>query len=138
MVDDAETGDATTMSTPSTLSTSSLGGRRLWFLVLTLVLLEQGELGTSQPRRTGKPQVAEGLQRQDTAARRAPDESLLQEVGFDDVFQRVARLRQCRRQSLDADRPAFVVLGDAGEVAVIEGVEAFAVHLELPERAIGQ
>ena len=77
------------------------------------------------------------LKRQHAPPRRAADEALLQQIGLDDLLQRIARLRQRRRDGLDADRSAVVVLGDAVEIAVIERVEAFAVHLELAQRPVG-
>ena len=58
-------------------------------------------------------------------------------IGLDDLLQRVARLRQRRRQRLDADRAAVVVRGDAGEIAAVERIEAFGVDLELAQRAVG-
>ena len=76
--------------------------------------------------------MAVGLQRQHAPARRSPDEPLLQQVGLDDLLERVARLRQRRRHRLDADGAALVVARDAREVAVVERVEALAVDLECP------
>ena len=78
-----------------------------------------------------------GPQRQHAPARRAADEALLQQEGLDDLLQRVARLGQGGRQRLDADRAAVVVPGDAGEIAVVERIEALAVDLELLQRAVG-
>ena len=51
-----------------------------------------------------------GLERRDAAARGAADEALLQQIRLDDFFQRVARLRQCRRNRLDADGAAVMPL----------------------------
>ena len=56
--------------------------------------------------------MAEGLRRQQAAARRALDEALLDEEGLDDLLDGVARLRQRRGDRLDADRPAAEALGD--------------------------
>ena len=93
--------------------------------------------GVDAARRAGQPQVLVGPQRQHAPARRAADEALLQQERLDDLLQRVARLRQGRRQRLDADRAAVVVAGDAGEVAVVERIEALAVDLELAQRPVG-
>jgi hypothetical protein len=46
-------------------------------------------------------------------ARRALDEALLDQIGLDDLLDRVARLGQRGRDRLDADRAAAVILGDA-------------------------
>ena len=56
--------------------------------------------------RLGKTEMAEGGRGEQPAARRALHEALLDEEGLDDVFDRVARLRQRRRDRLDPDRPA--------------------------------
>ena len=53
--------------------------------------VEQGELG----RRLGRlieAEMGEGLRRQHAAARGAGDEALLQQIGLDDLLDRVARL----------------------------------------------
>ena len=78
-----------------------------------------------------------GTQCQHATARRAADETLLQQVGLDDLLQRIARLRERRRERFNADRSAVVMLGDAGEIAMIEGIEPLAVDFELPQRPIG-
>ena len=57
-------------------------------------------------------EMAEGVGRQHAAARRALDEALLDQERLDDVLDRVARLRQRRRDRVDADRPAAVVVRD--------------------------
>ena len=40
------------------------------------------------------------------------DEALLQQIRLDDLLDGVARLRQPRRDGLDADRPAGIIDGD--------------------------
>ena len=50
--------------------------------------------------------MAEGVRRQKPAARRALHEALLDEIGLDDVLDRVARLGQRGGDRLDADRAA--------------------------------
>ena len=82
------------------------------------------------PLRPGQAEVPVGLERGDAAARRAADEALLQQVRLDDLLQGIARLGQRRGNGLDADRAAVVALGDAGEVAAIERVEALGVDFE--------
>ena len=57
-------------------------------------------------RRLGEAEMAEGVRGQQAAARRALHEALLDQIGLDDVLDRVARLGQRGRDRLDADRPA--------------------------------
>ena len=54
--------------------------------------------------------MAERIAGQQPPARRALDEALLQQKRLDDVLDGVARFRQRRRDGLDADRPAAVVV----------------------------
>ena len=68
---------------------------------------------------------------------RASDEAELNEEGFDDVLDRVARLGKACRQSLDADRSAAIEIGDHGQIAPVHGVEAEAVDLQPVEGAVG-
>jgi hypothetical protein len=55
--------------------------------------------------RRAEPDVLDNGRGQHAAARRALDEALLDQIGLDDVLERVARLRR-GRDGLDADRPA--------------------------------
>ena len=82
--------------------------------------------------------MREGLWREQPAARRALHEALLDQVGLDDVLDRVARLRQRRRDRLDADRAAGEILRDHREVAPVERVEAVRVDLEREQRLVGE
>src|SRR5436305_13113373 len=68
-------------------------------------------------RRFSEAEMAEGLWRQQPTARRALEQAALDQVRLDDVLDGVARLRQRRRQRLDADRPAAVVHSERGQVA---------------------
>ena len=74
--------------------------------------------------------MAEGLRRQQAAARRALHEALLDQEGLDDLLDRVARLRERRGDGLDADRAAAEALGDQAEIAPVELVEAERIDLE--------
>ena len=56
--------------------------------------------------------MAEGVGGEQPAARRALDEALLDQERLDDLLDGVARLRQRRRDGLDADRAAAVVHRD--------------------------
>ena len=68
--------------------------------------------------------MLEGLAGQHAAARRALDEALLDQIGLDDLLERVARLAEGGGDGFDADRAAIVEFGNGGEVAPIELVEA--------------
>ena len=57
-------------------------------------------------------QMLERQRRQHAAARRALDEALLDQIGLDDLLDRVARLAQRRGDGFDAHRPAIIELGD--------------------------
>ena len=83
------------------------------------------------------PEMRERFLREQPSARRALHEALLDKIGLDDILDRVARLRQRRRDRLDPDRPAGEVFCDHDEVAPVERVEAVRVHLERKERVIG-
>ena len=91
----------------------------------------------SRVARRLEAEMAPGGAGQQPAARRALQQALLQQVGLDHLLQRVALLRQRRRQRVDADRPAAVVVGDAAQIAAIEAVEAERVDLELGQRPVG-
>src|SRR5262249_34956578 len=79
----------------------------------------------------------EGMRRQQPTARRALQESSLDQKRLDDLLDRVARLRQRRRDGLDSDRAAAVVLRNHREVAPVHGVKTRGVALELNESAVG-
>ena len=73
------------------------------------------------------------FERDDAAARCALDEALLDEKRLDHVLERVARLRQRRRQRLDAHRPALVV-SSMTQILAVHLVEPRLVDLERGER----
>ena len=78
------------------------------------------------------------FERDDAAARGAGNEALLQEIRLDDLLDRIARLRQSRRNRLDADRAAVMRLGNARQIAVVERIEALVVDLERGQRLVGE
>src|SRR5262249_10616213 len=78
-----------------------------------------------------KAKMSEGLSRQHAAARRARDEALLQQIRLDDLFDRVTRFGQACGDRLDADRAAPIIDRNQTEIAVVERIEPFAVHLKL-------
>src|SRR3954452_10840853 len=56
--------------------------------------------------RFGKAEVTEGVRREHPPTRGPLHEAFLDQIGLDYVLNGVARLRQCRRHGLDADRAA--------------------------------
>src|SRR5260370_42703302 len=64
----------------------------------------------------GKPEVPERVRGQQPAARRALQETALNQERLDDVLDRVARLGQRGRERLDPDRSAAVMHGDRREI----------------------
>src|SRR5690349_4889090 len=66
--------------------------------------------------RLGQAEMAEGVGRQHPPARRALHEALLDQVGLDDVLDRIAGLGERRRERLDPDRPAAEGGGDQAEI----------------------
>src|SRR3546814_20234623 len=83
--------------------------------------------------------MGEGLGGQQAAARGALQEALLDQVGLDDVFQRVARLGQGGGAGLDADRTALEIAGDDPEIAAVHGSQPAGIDLEplAPRNAAG-
>ena len=114
------------------------GGRRARRHQTSWSSAKRLDLRGARLRRRGQAEMREGLRRQQPAARRALHEALLDQVGLDDVLDGVARLRQRRRDRLDADRPAAEILGDHREVAPVERVEAVRVHLQREQRLVGE
>ena len=82
--------------------------------------------------------MAEGVRRQQPPARRALHEAQLDEIGLDDVLDRVARLGERGGDGLDADRAAAELDGDRVEIAPIHLVEPNDVDVEQLERAVGE
>ncbi len=78
-----------------------------------------------------------GIGRQHAPARRALDEALLDEIGLDNVLDRIARLGKTRRDRLDANGPAAEVDRDHVEIAPVELVEAETVHMQPRQRLVG-
>ena len=69
-----------------------------------------------------------------TSPRRARQQAFLKQVGLVYVFERIARLAQRSRQSLDADRTAVVVVDDHGQVATVHLIETRRIDIEALER----
>ena len=77
------------------------------------------------------------MRRQQPPARRALQKALLDQIGLDDLLDRVARLGQRRGDRLDADRPAAVILGDRRQIAPVQRIEPARVDFEPLERLVG-
>jgi len=60
---------------------------------------------------------------QHAAARCALHEALLKEVRLDDIFDDVALVAERRRDRLDPNRTARIILGNAAQVAPVHSVE---------------
>ena len=67
----------------------------------------------------------------------AQDEALLNEEGFDHVFEGVAGFGQRGCQRFDSDGAAVVVFGDSAKVAAVHGVEPDVIDLEAGEGRVG-
>src|SRR6516225_3952717 len=79
--------------------------------------------------------MTEGVRGQEPTARRALEKTFLDQKRLDDFLDGVARLGERRRDSLDSDRTAAVVLRDRGEVAPVHPIEPGGIDLELDPRA---
>src|SRR5437868_8336867 len=77
---------------------------------------EQAEL-RGVARGLGETEMAERVRGEQPPARGALQIAALDQERLDDVLDRIARLRQCRRHGLHADRAAAVILRDGREIA---------------------
>ena len=82
--------------------------------------------------------MAEGVRRQETSPRRALHEAKLDEIGLDDVLDRVAGLGERGGDRLDSDRATTELEGDGVEITPIHLVEPNDVDVEQLERAVGE
>src|SRR5690348_3476848 len=80
--------------------------------------------------------MREGRAGQETAARRALNEALLQKERLDDLLDGVAGFAERSCDRLDPDRPAAESFGDQFQIAAIECIEAALVDLEPCQRFI--
>src|SRR5674476_1109513 len=70
-------------------------------------------------------------------ARRALQQTLLDQERLDDVLDGDAWLAQCGRHGVDADRAAAITLRDGHEVTPVHGVEPGGIDFQLTERVVG-
>ncbi|MGY3424773.1 hypothetical protein ACVWZW_005248 [Bradyrhizobium sp. F1.13.4] len=104
---------------------------------VALVGAEQAELRRRIARGLADAEVAEGVRGEQAAARGALQIAALDQIGLDDVLNRIARLGQRGGHRLDADRAAAIVLRDGREIAAVHGIEAGGVDLERAQRVVG-
>src|SRR5690349_1723168 len=97
---------------------------------------EQTELGWITCR-LGEAEMTEGVRGKKPTTWGALQIAALNQKRLDNVFDGVARLRQCRRHRFDADRAAAVIHGNRREVAPVHGVEAGRIDLERTQRVVG-
>src|SRR6266446_5185669 len=71
------------------------------------------------------------------AARRALDQSLLDQVGLDHFFYDVALVGERRRNCLGTYWAATIILGDAAQVAAIHCIEPAGIDLEPVQGGVG-
>src|SRR5580704_3776754 len=71
------------------------------------------------------------------AARRACNESLLDEEGLDHVLERAPLLTDRRRQAVDAHRAAVELFHDRAQQLVIQRIQSLRVNLQQVERRVG-
>src|SRR5580704_19045109 len=102
-----------------------------------LLLLEQSGLCSLAPR-LGEAEMAEGVRRQEPPARRALHKAELDEIGLDDVLDRIAGLGERCSNGLDSDRTTAELEGDRVEITPIHLVEPNDVDVEELERAVGE
>ena len=76
------------------------------------------------------------LPRRDPTARGAHHEALLDQEGFDHVFDGAALLAERRREAFDADGAAVELLDDREQELAIHHVEAIAIDIEQIERGL--
>ena len=72
-----------------------------------------------------------------TSARRPLQEPFLDQEWLDDVLDRVARLRQRRRDRIHTDRTAGIIRRNGREISPVHGVETGGIDLKRGERAVG-
>ena len=78
--------------------------------------------------------MLEGARGRGAPARRALDQSALEQVGLVDVLDRVLLLPDRDRERRQADRAAAEALADRAQDLAVEAVEALVVDLEQVER----
>src|SRR6266567_3190331 len=78
--------------------------------ILAILAAEQPEL-RRVARRFGEAEMAKGMRGQEPAARGALQMAALDQIGLDDVLDRISRLRQRGGDGFHPDRAAAVIYG---------------------------
>ena len=81
--------------------------------------------------------MGEGVAGEDSSARRALHEALLQQERFDDLLYGIARFAKRRRDGFDPYRSAAETFGDQFQIALVEGVQPAPVDFQAGECRIG-
>ena len=82
--------------------------------------------------------MTKGVRRQDSSARRPLHKAELDEIGLDDVLDRVARLRERGGDGLNPNRPAAELDRDDIEISPVHLIEPDRVHVEQLQRPVGE
>ena len=78
--------------------------------------------------------MAEGPLRRDAPARGPSQKTAMNQIGFDDIFERSLVLTDRRSERIEADRPARKLLDQSREEDPIEAIEARLINVESLER----
>ena len=101
------------------------------------ILERQDALYDLRTLRHREPQMPEGMRRKQPAARRAVDETQLDQERLDHFLDRIARFRERSGNRLDPNRPTAEIDRDAGEIAVVERIEPTRVDFEIAQSLVG-
>src|SRR5262249_28469419 len=96
--------------------------------------LQQLSLADRTAARLAPPEVSERARGRDASARRAVEEALLDQEGLVDVLDRALVLAHARRERLEADRTARVLVDQGQQELAVHAVEAGRVDAETLER----
>ena len=98
---------------------------------MSFFLLKQACLLAFQPSGHGKAHVVERAGCQNTSSGCALNEALLDQVGLDDVFNRIARLGEGGGYGFYADRAAAKIDANDIQIAPVELIKADGIHFQL-------
>src|SRR5512139_3715040 len=102
----------------------------------TLFLLRIEQAGLTA-RRRGEAEMLPAAAVEAAPSCRPGDEAKLNEIGFDDLFQRVAGFAQSRCKRLDPDRSPAIEVRDHGQVAPVHRVEAEPIDFQPGQGPVG-
>src|ERR1700679_1837928 len=102
-----------------------------------LLLLEQSRMYPLAPR-LGEAEMAEGVRRQESAARGALHKAQLDKIGLNDVLDCIARFGERGGDGFDPDRPPAELDRDDVQIAPIHLVEPHRIDVQQLEGAVGK